>query len=80
MENTKTLEGFLARIQTIPYDTSAAWHTGQLRYELRHQPMGAYDTMIASHARSMGLILVTNNTQEFEHVPGLRIQNWVNIT
>jgi len=32
---------------------------------------------IAGHARSMGLILVTNNMKEFEHVPGLRIENWV---
>jgi len=79
-ENMHTLEEFLARLYTAPYDTSAAFHTGQLRCELRSQPIGAYDMMIAGHARSLGLILVTNNTQEFERVPGLRLQNWVHST
>jgi tRNA(fMet)-specific endonuclease VapC len=33
--------------------------------------------MIAGHARSLGLVVVTNNTKQFEHVPGLRLANWV---
>ncbi len=41
------------------------------------KPIGPYDQMIAGHARSQGLILVTNNTREFERVPGLRIDDWV---
>ena len=41
------------------------------------KPIGPYDQMIAGHARSQGLILVTNNTREFERVPGLRIEDWV---
>jgi len=47
----------------------------------REQPeptaIGPYDQMIAGHARSQGLILVTNNEREFNRVPGLRIENWV---
>ena len=35
------------------------------------------DTNIAGHARSLGLIVVSNNTSEFERVPGLRLENWV---
>ena len=54
-------------------------HTAQLRAELARggQPIGPYDHMIAGHARSQGLILVTNNTREFRRVPGLRIEDWV---
>jgi tRNA(fMet)-specific endonuclease VapC len=40
-------------------------------------PIGPYDQMIAGHARSLGLIVVTNNVKEFERVKGLRVDNWV---
>lgn len=39
-------------------------------------PIGPYDQMIAGHARSMGLVMVTNNVRKFERVPGLRVENW----
>jgi len=39
-------------------------------------PCGAYDMLIAAHARSEGLTLVTNNVREFQRMPGLRIDNW----
>lgn len=45
--------------------------------ELRGQKIGAFDSQIAGHARSQGLIVVTNNVCEFERVSGLRIENWV---
>jgi tRNA(fMet)-specific endonuclease VapC len=41
------------------------------------QPIGAYDCMIAGHARSRGLILVTRNISEFSRVPGLRVESWM---
>jgi len=44
---------------------------------LKSEKIGAYDFMIAAHARSLGLTLVTNNTKEFERVDGLRVENWV---
>ena len=76
--NMAVLAGFLARLTLVDYDQQAARHTGQLRAELRKQgtPIGPYDQMIAGHARSLGLILVTNNEREFAPVPGLRIENW----
>ncbi|MEF8036880.1 PIN domain-containing protein, partial [Escherichia coli] len=51
---------------------------GQIRAELARQgrPVGPFDQMIAGHARSRGLIIVTNNTREFERVDGLRIEDW----
>lgn len=39
-------------------------------------PIGPYDQMIAGHARSRGLIIVTNNRREFDRVPGLRVEDW----
>ena len=80
--NLSDIEGFIARLEVLPYENDAAIHSGQLRAELRKAgtPIGPFDLMIAGHARSRGLILVTNNTREFERVPGLRIDNWVDNT
>lgn len=78
-KNLAVVEGLAARLQVLDYDSKAAEHTGQLRAELQRQgkSIGAYDFMIAGHARSMGLILITNNLREFERVPGLRVEDWV---
>ncbi|MDC0003322.1 tRNA(fMet)-specific endonuclease VapC [Porticoccaceae bacterium] len=77
--NLQDIEGLAARLDVLNYDEIAAAHSGQLRAELARAgtPIGPYDQMIAGHARSKGLILVTNNTREFERVPGLRLENWI---
>ena len=75
--NLQSLEGFVGRLEVINYDETAAHHFGQLRYELKGQEIGPYDFMIAAHARSLGLTLITNNTREFKRVNGLRVKNWV---
>ena len=79
-KNLRVIESFLARLAVLNYDLHAEEHTAQLRTELKKQgtPIGPYDQMIAGHARSLGLIVVTNNEREFERVPGLRVENWVN--
>jgi tRNA(fMet)-specific endonuclease VapC len=76
--NTADIEGLAARLEVSPFDVGAAVHFGQVRAELHSQgrPIGPYDMMIAGHARSLGLILVTNHMKEFEQVPGLRLENW----
>ena len=76
--NQSVVEGFLARLDVLDYDEAAAASTGQLRAELARTgtPIGPYDAMIAGHARSRGLIVVTNNTREFSRVPGLRLEDW----
>jgi len=78
-KNLAVVEGFTARLDVLDYDALAAEHTGQLRAELAKAgtPIGPYDQMIAGHARSRGLIVVTNNVREFQRVPGLRIEDWV---
>ena len=78
-KNLRVLDSFLARLAVLDYDLHAAAHTAQLRAELKKQgkPIGPYDQMIAGHARSIGLTIVTNNESEFERVPGLRKEKWV---
>lgn len=77
--NIRDVEGLCARLDVLSYDDSAAVHSGQIRASLagKGQPIGPYDVMIAGHARSRGLIVVTNNTKEFKRVPGLQVENWV---
>ena len=77
--NLTSLEGFVARMDVLPLDDSAAAHAGQIRAELARlgMPIGPYDQLIAGHARSQGLVLVTNNEKEFARVTGLRKENWV---
>ncbi len=76
--NLRDIEGFTARLDVLPYEENAAAHTGQIRAVLSkvEKPIGPYDQMIAGHARSLGLILVTNNVKEFKRVNGLRVENW----
>jgi tRNA(fMet)-specific endonuclease VapC len=63
----------------MPFSAKAAAHFGQVRAELARlgTPCGAYDVLIGAHARSEGLVLVTNNVREFRRIPGLRVDNWV---
>ncbi|KAA1181314.1 type II toxin-antitoxin system tRNA(fMet)-specific endonuclease VapC [Photorhabdus heterorhabditis] len=78
--NMMVLEGFVARLAVLDFDSKAAVHAGQIIAELERSGLriGAYDHQIAGHARSQGLIIVTNNVREFERVAGLRVENWVN--
>lgn len=77
--NRRVLDDFVSRLEVIPYETSCAAVYGEIRADLERKgtPIGVNDLHIAGHAVSMGFILVTNNTREFERVEGLRIENWV---
>ena len=76
--NLNQVEGLIARLEVVPYDGNAARHSGEIRAELSKSGklIDPYDLMIAGHARSLGCILVTNNTGEFARVDGLRLDNW----
>src|SRR5262249_26506208 len=78
-QNLSALEQFAARLEILPFGERAAAHYGQLRAELEKAgtPCGSHDIQIGGHARSEGLILVTNNLREFVRMPGLRTENWV---
>ena len=78
-ESRQTVERFTARLDVLPYDSNAAAHTADIRASLERRglPIGAYDLMIAGHARSRGLVVVTGNLREFDRVEGLRSENWL---
>jgi tRNA(fMet)-specific endonuclease VapC len=77
--NLRDVEGLAARLEVLPFDAAAATHAGRIRADLARAgtPIGPYDQMIAGHARSLGLTLVSNNLREFERVQGLLMENWV---
>lgn len=77
--NEVTMTKFLAPLETLDFDTRAAIDFGRVKVDLEAvgRPIGPYDMMIAAHARSMGMTLVTNNVREFERVDGLTVENWV---
>ena len=78
-ENIAKIERFAARLDVLPFGEKAAIHYGQVRAELTRAgpPCGPHDMQIGGHARSEGLIVVTNNLREFERMPGVRTENWV---
>jgi tRNA(fMet)-specific endonuclease VapC len=78
-DNLKVVEGFCARLEVLHFSGRAASHYGQLWAELERagRRAGIHDMMIAGHARSEGLTVVTNNEREFERMPGLRVENWL---
>ena len=79
LKNKLALTIFLAGIKILPFDDRAATQYGDIRATLeRHgTPIGANDLLIAAHARSLQLTLVTNNLKEFERVDALQVENWI---
>jgi tRNA(fMet)-specific endonuclease VapC len=77
--NLTAIEQFAARLEVLPFDSSAASHYGQLRAELERagRPAGPYGMQIGGHARSQGLTVITNNLREFARMPGLRSETWL---
>jgi tRNA(fMet)-specific endonuclease VapC len=77
-ENLTAVEQFVARLDVLPFAAKAAAHYGQVRAELERAgtPCGPHDMQIGGHARSEGLIVVTNNLREFARMPGVRAENW----
>ncbi|MCL1809545.1 MAG: type II toxin-antitoxin system VapC family toxin [Clostridiales bacterium] len=78
-KNAETLRSFLATVEIFPFDTRAAAEYGRVRLKLKRAgtPIGDRDTFIASHAKSLGVTLVTNNTREFQRVEGLSFEDWL---
>lgn len=77
--NAAALEQFVLPLEVLSFDEAAAKVYGQLRATLEAQgtPIGALDTLIASHALSLGATVVTNNAREFLRVEGLRVEDWI---
>lgn len=78
-QNQQALDAFTLPLELVTFDAPAAAAYGPVRATLERQgtPIGALDLLIAAHALSLGVTLVTNNPREFSRVPGLRVENWV---
>ncbi len=70
----------LRGIKIMDFGSVAAEHFGDIYADLegRKQRIGDRDAMIAAHARSLGCIMVTNNTGEFSRIDGLKVEDWEN--
>ena len=77
-QNAKRLEEFLTPFNILPYDENASKYYGIIRSELESQGkvVGPLDMLIAAHAMSENLILVTNNQKEFQRIKSLKVENW----
>lgn len=78
-ESRHILERLVALIPVLPLDETVSIHYGKIRLHLQAsgKPIGNNDLWIAAHTIANKLILVTNNVSEFDRVPGLRVENWV---
>lgn len=72
------LDDFFGPMDVLSFEEADALVAARIRAQLFHigRPIGDFDSLIAAHALSRDLIVVTNNVDEFERVPDLRIQNW----
>lgn len=77
-ENRKLLDHFLKPLQILPFDldASATFADIKLKLEKNRNLIGAFDMLIASHALSRNLTLITNNIKDFGRIEGLNIENW----
>lgn len=78
-KNIKRLDEFLSPFEILSYDENASKYYGKIRSQLEKQGniIGPLDMLIAAHALSNNLILITNNVKEFMQIKFLRVENWV---
>ncbi|MGB9080841.1 MAG: type II toxin-antitoxin system VapC family toxin [Desulfuromonadaceae bacterium] len=78
-KNTKALDEFITPLEVVSFDEEAAHVYGDIRATLEKAgtPIGSMDMLIAAHAVSLGIPLVTNNVREFVRIPALNIIDWL---
>ncbi len=77
-KNIKRLDEFLSPFEILSYDENASRYYGKIRSQLEKQGniIGPLDMLIAAHALSNNLILITNNVKEFMRIKSLQVENW----
>jgi tRNA(fMet)-specific endonuclease VapC len=77
-QDAAALAAFLPYVEAVDFADDAAHHYAEIRADLKRRGtlIGANDLFIAAHARARGLVLVTNNTAEFQRVDNLELDNW----
>ena len=78
-KNSKALAEFITPLEVVSFDEDAAHAYGDIRATLEKAgtPIGAMDMLVAAHAVSLGITLVTNNTREFARIPRLNVIDWI---
>lgn len=78
-ENRVSLIKFLSIFNILSFDDSDAIPYGKLKSKLKKEGniIGPIDMLLAAQALSKDLILVTNNTNEFERIENLKLENWM---
>ena len=76
--NLAVLKRFFAPLGSAPFNDACAEHYGMLRADLERAgtPIGPNDMLIAATARAYDAVLVTGNTEEFQRIVGLRLEDW----
>jgi len=76
---TAQVDAVLAVLSVLSLQTPTAQFYGRIRSDLEASgtPSGANDLLIAAHAASLGYVLVSDNSREFERVKNLRLENWL---
>lgn len=78
--NYLAVENFVSRMEVLGYGAKAARHFGDIRAKLERSgnAIGVNEAHIAAHARSEGLVVVTNTPEDFNRIDGLLVENWIN--
>lgn len=78
---TQRVENLLDALAVLPFDSEADRHYADIRAALEREgrAIGGNDLLIAAHARALDLTLVTHKLREFERVPGLRLEDWLDV-
>lgn len=76
-QNERALHLLTRDILVLPFDEAAAEHYGVQRAAVHDRRRDALDRLIAAHAASLGLTLITNNEADFRDYPGLKVENWM---
>ncbi len=76
--NREALHEFILPLEIADFDEKAAEVYGNVRADIEKAgiPIGSMDMLIGSHAVSLGVTLVTNNTREFKRIKGLKVVDW----
>jgi tRNA(fMet)-specific endonuclease VapC len=75
-ENLDGVEQLTARLAVLDFDKAAAAEYGRVRAPLKSKPIGPLDMMIAAHAISRGLVVITNDRGDFSRIRGLHAEGW----
>ena len=78
-KNGTNLTNFLIGLHIVEFDSGSAMEYGRIRADLRKKGslIGQMDMLIAAHAKSRSLTLITNNIDEFKRVEGLEFEDWM---